>query len=182
MSHFRGNFGEWELAFDLGKQGHVILKCGDEFVSRTGTDLISMVRQDGRWRMLIFDNKALRDTTVNDVSALMDNLLKNIKADQLKFAAIAKRADAPLEFAEAAKRLETVSGDVEKILQKYNGKMTKGAQAEVARALALQDIQLVVSNPGGQVKGISKPLRTMMDFYDARAGSLPAPRPIPVTP
>lgn len=182
MSHFRGNFGEWELAFDLGKQGHVILKCGDEFVSRTGTDLISMVRQDGRWRMLIFDNKALRDATVNEVSALVDNLLKNIKSDQLKFAAIAKRADAPLEFAEAAKRLEAVSADIEKILKKYNGKMTKAAQAEIARALALQDIQLVVSNPGGQVKGISGPLKTMMDFYDAKGGQLPPARPIPTAP
>jgi hypothetical protein len=182
MSHFRGNFGEWELAFDLSKQGHVILKCGDEFVSRTGTDLVTMLRENGRWRMLIFDNKALRDSTVSEVTAMMDNLLKNLKDDQLKFAAIAKRADAPIEFAEASKRLESVTGQIETILTKYGGKMTKEAQAEIAQALAIQDVQLVVSNAGGQVKGISKPLTTMMDFYPTTTGPLPPARPIPTPP
>jgi hypothetical protein len=180
-AHFRGNFGEFELAFDLSKNGHVILKCGDEFVSRTGTDLVTMLRADGRWRLLIFDNKALRDATVNSVSALTKNLLENLTNDARKFATIAQRADAPLEFGEAAKRLDAATAEIRKILLKYDGDISiKGAQAEIARALAAQDIQLVVANAGGQVKGISEPLRTTMDFYDAARGTLPAPRPISV--
>ena len=179
-SHFRGNFGEWELAFGLSKKGHIILKCGDEFVSRTGTDLVTMLRDNGRWRMLIFDNKALREAVVNDVSALMSNLVKNMKSDALSFAAIAKRADAPLEFAEAAQRLEKATADIEKILLKYNGSLTEAAQAEIAQALAARDIQLIVANAGGQVKGVSGPLKTMMDFYDAQRGApFPPARPIP---
>ena len=182
QSRFRGNFGEFELAFKLGKSGHVVLKCGDEFVSRTGTDLVTMVHDGSRWRLMIFDNKALRDATVNEVSALVENLLKNLKNDQLKFASIAQRADAPIEFAEASKRLKAVIGDMETIMNKYGGEMTRKAQAEIAQALAGRDVQLLVANAGGQVKGISKPLATMLDFYAVDKGALPPARPLPVTP
>jgi hypothetical protein len=182
ISHFRGNSGEWDLAYDLGKKGHVVLKCGDEFVSRRGTDLVTMFREaDGRWRMMIFDNKAIRDATVTEVSALVDNLLTNLKSDQKLFAAMARRPGAQPEFAEAARRLQVVTAEIDLIMKSHGGKMTHLAQSEIAFALAKQDVQLIVSNAGGQAKGLSQSLRTMMDFYPSPGGVLPTAIPVPTT-
>ncbi len=158
--HFRGNFGEFEVAFRLGRT-HIVLKPPDSLVTLPGADLILIPRTGGD--LLLIDNKALSALQVDEVSALTRNLPRNLGIDLAEFSRLANDTDVPAHMQLAINRLTRAQQQLQPIV----GGLTKAQietpaiQAQINAVLQANRIQRVVTNAGGSVQGLSTDLRAI---------------------
>jgi hypothetical protein len=157
--HFRGNFGEFEVAFRLGRT-HILLKAPDGLVTLPGTDLIAIPRTGGD--LLLIDNKALAAAQVDEVSALTRNLPRNIGMDLTEFSRLANDADVPVHMQLAINRLTRAQTQLQPILQGLTREIAMPAvQGQIDAVLRANRIQRVVTNAGGNVQGLSADLQAI---------------------
>ena len=155
--HFRGNFGEHEVAFRLGET-HIFLKAPDRLVTLPGTDLVAIDRATGE--VLLIDNKAFLADEVDKVNALTRNLPKNLEMDLKDFSKLAGDEHLPGELQGAVSKLQKARDD---IASKY-GHLTRKqledplVQKDIDDILRSNGIKRVVTNAGGQVKDLSSEL------------------------
>lgn len=156
--HYRGNFGEFEVAFRLGER-HVLLKAPDALVTLPGTDLIAIPRGGGD--VLLIDNKAFSASEVGEVNALTRNLPRNLDMDLDAFAKLAGDPSLPAEFQTAVARLTKARNEIR---AKF-GTLTRAGlddplvQTEIGNILRSNGIRRVVTNAGGEVTGVSSELQ-----------------------
>jgi hypothetical protein len=156
--HYRGNFGEFEVAFGLGER-HVVLKAPDALVTLPGTDLIAIPRGGGD--VLLIDNKAFSAAEIDEVNALTRNLPRNLDMDLDAFAKLAGDPSLPAEFQTAVARLTKARNES----QAKFGKLTRtqledpAVQTEIGNILRSNGIRRVVTNAGGEVTGLSTELQ-----------------------
>lgn len=164
--HFRGNFGEFEVAFRLGRT-HILLKAPDGLVTLPGTDLVAIPRTGGD--LLLIDNKALAAAQVDEVSALTRNLPRNIGMDLNEFSRLANDADVPVHMQLAINRLTRAQTQLQPILQGLTREQiaAPAVQAQIDAVLRANRIQRVVTNAGGNVQGLSADLQAIgLDLRD----------------
>jgi len=158
--HYRGNLGEFEVAFRLGDR-HILLKAPDALVTLPGTDLIAIPRGGGD--ILQIDNKAFSAAEVDQVNALTRNLPRNLDTDLDAFAKLAGDSSLPAEFQTAVSRLTKARNEI----QAKFGKLTRTqledpmVQTEIGNILRSNGIRRVVSNAGGEVTGLSSELQSI---------------------
>lgn len=185
MSHFRGYSGEMDLAFRLGDRVDlVILKAPDSFVTRTGTDLVVAQRYIDdetkleRLRVLVFDNKSTRKLTEDKVSALLKNLADNLADDARQFNQLAAAGgEEAIAFRRSAQQIEAASKELADVIKRSRSVTNQTTQDKMARILTKYDIQLVVTNEGGQTTGIAERLKKTISFWNPAESKLP---PVPV--
>jgi hypothetical protein len=156
--HFRGNFGEYEVAFRLGET-HILLKAPDRLVTLPGTDLVAIAR--GGDEVLLLDNKAfLGLPEIDNVNALTRNLPKNINSDLAEFAKLAGRNDLPAEFQKAVGKLQAARDEITQTLGTVTRKQLEDpkTQAQIDGILRKHGVRRVVTNAGGEVQGLSNEL------------------------
>jgi hypothetical protein len=158
--HYRGNVGEWEVAFRLGED-YVFLKAPDRLVTLPGTDLVAMPRGGGE--LLLIDNKALIGERVDAVDALTRNLPRNIERDLDEFAKLAADPHLPGELRQGLDRLRKARDEIAPIIAGKSRAEIAGptVQAQIDKVLQDNQIRRVVSNAGGNVKGLSNELTEM---------------------
>lgn len=159
--HYRGNFGEYEVAFRIADD-YIILKPPDEFVTRAGIDLIAIPR-GGRGRVAVIDNKALAKRIERSVSALIRNLPRNLAAGIDEFSELmARDPHLPSEFSEAMQRLTVANSEIQQLVQGMSreaiGRSTI-VQRQIRQILDRYGIERVVTNAGGQVDELTPTLR-----------------------
>jgi len=156
--HIRGNFGEFEAAFRLGND-FVVLKAPDGHVTIRGTDLVVVDRRTGE--LLLIDNKALSAEELHAVSALTRNLPHNVLSDLREFKTFSSRSDTPIEVAAAVQRFEQAT----QTIQTYTSGMSRTqlnsepVQQHIAGILQAHSVRRVITNAGGQVRGLSPALQ-----------------------
>ncbi len=185
MGQARGYGGELDSAFQVGGQFKV-LKAPDRF-SRRGLDLVTLrnaVSRRGRYArtLAILDNKSFVSGVVKDVSAMTRNLVFNLREEAAQFRNLAKRfGNRPPELAQAARRMETVAGRIEKIIAGGDpATLSLDQQRQIAAVLEKTNVPLLVTNTGGQVTGLAPELGKHIQFWDLQTvGELP---PLPLVP
>jgi hypothetical protein len=155
--HFRGNLGEHEVAFRLGET-HIFLKAPDRLVTLPGTDLVAIDRATGE--VLLIDNKAFLSDEVDKVNALTRNLPKNLEMDLKDFSKLAGDEHLPNELQGAVSKLQKARDD---IASKYGHLKPKQledplVQKDIDDILRSNGVKRVVTNAGGQVRGLSDEL------------------------
>lgn len=159
--HFRGNYGEWEVAFRLG-ESHIFLKAPDRLVTLPGTDLVAIAR--GGDEVLLIDNKAfLGLPEIDNVNALTRNLPKNLSMDLTELGKLAGRQDLPTEFSKAMGKLQRARDDIASKLGTLTREQLEDpkVQAQIDAILKEHGVRRVVTNAGGVVQGISAELRAI---------------------
>jgi len=171
MLHVKGSIGEFTAAFELGKGGVMIfLKGPKPEVTTGGTDLVCFDRLTGE--IFVIDNKAVKATVLDKVSALMRNLPQNLAEDARAFAkeiggshpavdSLIRRVD------RAAKKIQDVanrlSSNVEdrKLLLDANAdvKLANGevrpVQSVINEILQEHGITRLITNAGGKLERLS---------------------------
>jgi hypothetical protein len=174
MGEFRGLSGEMDAAFQLGNEFD-LLKASDGFVTRRGIDVIAQRRID---RMLaILDNKSGFGKLIKDVSALTKNLVTNLLEDAGEFRLLAKQfPEASHDFIDAAERMERAANGMRTVLADVPAGQALGLKEQEALAAILKEnnMQLLVTNFGGQSVEIAPALGQHIQFWDvAEVGAGP---------
>ena len=165
--HYVGMLGEYEVAFRKGEQ-LILLKAPDGLVTIPGTDLVAIERATGD--VLLIDNKALHSAEdVSKVDALTRNLRGNVKSDLSAFGQASGDGRLPSQVDGALARLQKARDAID---AKY-GTLSKEAfeypivQADVTAILQQNGVRRVVTNAGGEVRGLSQELQAIgFEFMD----------------
>jgi hypothetical protein len=160
QSHFRGNVGEFEVAFRLGDR-FIVLKPPDTLVTAPGTDLILIPRGGGD--LILIDNKALEATQLDKVDALTRNLPKNLGMDLNSFAKLAGQAGLPAEFSQAVTKLQAARVQIQPIIQGLSKEqvLARPIQQQIDAVLRQNGIRRVVTNASGNVQTLSSELQAI---------------------
>jgi hypothetical protein len=152
-THVRGLLGEFTAAFDLGEEGIVLLKAPDDNVTIPGTDIVGVTQ---RGRVWLIDNKALSETELESVTALTRNIEASITEDADKASAKLGTQPDPT-IADAVTRLERAKKAIQKITKNMSPKEVGDpvVQRQIAAICARNKIDRVVTNAGGEVRGLS---------------------------
>lgn len=171
-THVRGAVGEHAAAFGLG-DGVIFLKAPKEQVTAGGTDLVAI--DLGTGRIMLIDNKALTaaggarargdfegSATVHSVTALTDNLEKNIAADLDEFRAILNQPGTPAHLAD---RVETAVRGLQAALGRIRDlppDLKPGArEAEITRILSEHRVERTITTAAGDVDRLSPRLQAL---------------------
>jgi hypothetical protein len=173
--NFVGNYGEFEVAFRLGNT-HILVKAPDGLVNLPGTDLVAIPRGGGK--TLLIDNKALNRDQVDSVTALTRNLTGNFLDDLDEFVKLAGASQVPAELTLTIQRMSRARAELQSAGILALGKdalRDEKIQQQVAGILKKHDIDLVVTNAGGQVTAISDDLANVgLDLVDLNKFAPPA--------
>ena len=165
--NFLGNYGEFEVAFRLGRT-HILLKAPDGLVNLPGTDLVAIPRTGGP--TLIIDNKALNAAQVDSVTALTRNLGANFLDDLDEFVKLAGASDVPAHLKLTINRMTRARAELEAagLLELSRAaKRSEAVQQQIIGILKKHDLDLVVTNAGGQASSISDDLVDLgLDFLE----------------
>jgi hypothetical protein len=157
VTHIRGLHGEFASAFRLGKDRIVLIKAPDYDVTIPGTDLVGVTREGRVW---LIDNKALSAQELQSVTSLTRNISQNIAEDT----AAAKEAFGTKldpEIGDAVRRLNRATKAIQRITKGLTRKEVEASpriQQEIAKICEANKIDRVVTNAGGQVRGLSDAL------------------------
>jgi hypothetical protein len=127
--------------------------------------------------LAILDNKSFAGKFVKDVSALMRNLVTNLRDDARELRFLAKRfPDTPPDFVMAAGRMERAAAEIEMSLA--GAVLEKGlpekVQKEIADILVKYHMRLLVTNVGGQAEKLTPELQRLIKFWNVqKTGELP---------
>jgi hypothetical protein len=181
--NFLGNYGEFEVAFRLGRT-HILLKAPDGLVNLPGTDLVAIPRTGGP--TLIIDNKALNAAQVDSVTALTRNLGGNFLDDLDEFEKLAGDANVPVHLKLTINRMTRARAELEAagLLElSRSAKRSEAVQKQIIDILKKNDLEVVVTNAGGQASSISDDLADLgLDFLELNKPVSPAVTPAVVTP
>jgi hypothetical protein len=156
VAHIRGLLGEFTAAFQLGDR-LIFLKGPDYNVTLPGTDLVGVTRDGRIW---LIDNKALSDSELGSVGALMRHLPDNIADDTATFSAQFGQGPDP-HIGDAVKRLDKATKDIQRLTNGLTPDQVadRTIQQNIAAICAENGIERVVTNAGGRVEGLSKALK-----------------------
>lgn len=166
QKHFVGNFGEWETAWRMSDDW-IILKAPDALVTTPGTDLVLISRRTSE--ILFIDNKALTREEADAVTALIRNFPKNLNNDVEAFAKFAGDPSLPKKIQEAFQTLDQARTDIAPVIAGVAKKDlgSTAVQQAIDAKLKMLNIRRVVTNAGGQVKGLSAELEAIgLDLID----------------
>lgn len=169
---FRGQLGETAVGFSRGAR-YTFLKAPDDMVTQRGTDLVAVDRNNNN-ECLVIDNKAFSSRVVESVSALVRNIVRNLRDDVEAFRRdSAGRTDLPPELTDAVGRLERAANEIE------NDPLVRTArdpatgefdpnqiaagdiQVRIDAILRKHNIRRVVTGEGGAVDSVSADLRAI---------------------
>ena len=173
VTHIRGLLGEFTAAFDLGDR-LIFLKGPDYDVTIPGTDLVGVSRDGRVW---LIDNKAMSVDELGSVSSLTRNLPKNIGDDTAAFKDAFGIGRDP-HIGKAVSRLSKATKEIRELTKGMDADKVKTAavQKKIAKICSDNGIDLVVSNAGGQIEGLSKGLKKAgIQFEDLNTPDPPDP-------
>jgi hypothetical protein len=157
VTHIRGLLGEFTSAFILGDEGIVLLKAPDYDVTIPGTDLVGVTREGRIW---LIDNKALSATELESVTALTRNIRENIAEDAAAAKAEFGTKPDPL-IGDAVARLNRATKEIQRVTRGLSPEEVGAPriQRQIADICARNGIDRVVTNAGGEVRGLSNALQ-----------------------
>lgn len=171
-AHVRGALGESTAAFALGPNA-IFLKVPKDRVTDPGTDLVAIDLDTGR--VLLIDNKALTapegarargdfegSATVASVTALTDNLERNLADDLDAFRAVLHLPGTPPRIADrvdgAIRRLDAALREIRSLPPEL---LPSAREAGIARILDRHAIERTVTNAAGDVDALSPRLQAL---------------------
>jgi hypothetical protein len=164
----RIRFGEFDAAHRISNK-HDLLKGPDHNINAPGTDLIAINRENGE--ILVIDNKAYKGRGIESVSALVQNIVKNLETDAENLKGLANDPATPPHVRDAVRRLGEAAAELREkykergITDKRGDKskrMAEDVQKEIQMVLDKYNIKRKVTNAYGEkVMGLKQELQNI---------------------